>query len=355
MSFVPFDHPYLSALLGDESIAAFFSADADLAAMSRFELALSEAEAEYGVIERAAAQAIAQGLGQFQPDYSRLKQGTARDGVVIPELLRQMRQTIAAEFQSALHYGATSQDAIDTSLMLRLKSATAEIASRLAALILAIETLEARFGADNLMGHTRMQAAIPIKTRDRLASWKQPLQRIEQDLGAIATEGFPLQFGGAAGTLEKLGEKGAAVRADLAKRLGLKDLPQWQSQRDIILRIAGILATLSGTLGKIGQDVALLAQAGGDITIAGGGGSSAMPHKQNPVAAEILVTLARFNAVAISGLHHSMVHEQERSGQAWTLEWLLLPQITVATGAALNHALVLTSNITKLGQSDILD
>lgn len=91
---------------------------------------------------------------------------------------------------------------------------------------------------------------------------------------------------------------------------------------------------ISGSLGKFGQDVALLAEMGGEIQLTGGGGSSAMPHKQNPVGAETLVTLARFNAVQVAGLHQSLVHEQERSGAAWALEWLLLPQMVVATGAA---------------------
>lgn len=106
---------------------------------------------------------------------------------------------------------------------------------------------------------------------------------------------------------------------------------------------------ISGSLGKIGQDVALLAQAGDEIELAGGGGSSAMPHKQNPVAAETLVTLARFNAVQLSGIHQSLVHEQERSGAAWTLEWLLLPPMVVATAASLRHALQLVGSIKRLG------
>ena len=141
-----------------------------------------------------------------------------------------------------------------------------------------------------------------------------------------------MQFGGAAGTLEKLGDKGRAVRAALAAALGLGDAPQWQSQRDRIAELGGWLATITGALGKLGQDVALMAQAGGEIALAGGGSSSAMPHKANPVGAEVLVALARFNAAQLGGLHQAMVHEQERSGAAWTLEWLLLPPMLIATG-----------------------
>jgi 3-carboxy-cis,cis-muconate cycloisomerase len=107
------------------------------------------------------------------------------------------------------------------------------------------------------------------------------------------------------------------------------------------------------SLGKFGQDVALMAQAGDEIALTGGGGSSAMAHKQNPVAAETLVALARFNATQVSAIHHSMVHEQERSGASWTLEWLVLPQMAIATGAALRLSHELANKIERLGKADI--
>jgi 3-carboxy-cis,cis-muconate cycloisomerase len=160
---------------------------------------------------------------------------------------------------------------------------------------------------------------------------------------------FPLQFGGAAGTLDKLADKAGTVRATLAKNLGLSDLPQWQSQRAVIADLAHLLSLVTGSLGKFGQDIALLAQSGAEIALSGGGGSSAMPHKQNPVNAETLVSLARFNAVQLSGIHQSMVHEQERSGAAWTLEWMILPQMVIACGASLRLASTLAGQIKRLG------
>ncbi|MDX8489945.1 lyase family protein, partial [Mesorhizobium humile] len=138
-------------------------------------------------------------------------------------------------------------------------------------------------------------------------------------------------------------------RAALAAKLGLGDAPQWHSQRDALADFAGWLSLVTGSLGKFGQDVALMAQAGTDIELSGGGGSSAMPHKQNPVKAEALVALARFNASQLSGIYQTLVHEQERSGAAWTLEWLLLPQMVVATAAALRLAAELAGQIESLG------
>ena len=132
----------------------------------------------------------------------------------------------------------------------------------------------------------------------------------------------------------------AAALAGPVVILGLADVPQWHSQRDRIVSFAGLLSLITGALGKFGQDIALMARQGGEIVLSGGG-SSAIAREQDPVSAEALVTLARFNATALAGLHQSLVHEQERSGSAWTLEWMALPPMVVATGAALARGLSL--------------
>ena len=137
----------------------------------------------------------------------------------------------------------------------------------------------------------------------------------------------------------------------IAARLKLMDAEPWHSDRTLILNLAQGLALLTGTLGKIGQDVALLAQSERRaVRIAGAGGSSAMAHKQNPVAAELLVALARLNAGLLGTLAQSLVHENERSGAAWTLEWLILPQMAEAAGAALRHAEGLIANLEFTGR-----
>ena len=349
MSLTPFEHPYLGGLFGDADIAALFSAQADVAAMLRFEVALAEAQAATGVISNDTATSITAGIAAAKVDIEALRQGVAKDGVVIPELIRQLRAAVGGEAAAKVHFGATSQDVIDTSLMLRLKTAADILDARLSATLTALDEVTLRDGARQLMGHTRMQAAIPITVTDRLASWKQPLVRHSQRLVDFGIHGFALQFGGAAGSLEKFGDKGVALRAELARRLELRNMPQWHSQRDGIAEFGNILALITGSLGKIGQDIALMAQGGQEIRLSGGGGSSAMPHKQNPVVAETLVTLARFNAVQVSALHQSMVHEQERSGAAWMLEWLVLPQMVAATGNALASAHRLIGQIQSLG------
>ncbi|QXC49139.1 3-carboxy-cis,cis-muconate cycloisomerase [Agrobacterium salinitolerans] len=349
MSLSPFEHPFLSGLFGDSEVVELFSAKADIDAMVRFETGLAQAEGQAGIIPEEAAEEIVSRLSDFAADMTALRHGVAKDGVVVPELIRQMRASVGGKATDRVHFGATSQDVIDTSLMLRLKAATEIISARLGRLIDALGDLSSRDGHNPLTGYTRMQAAIGITVADRAASWTAPLERHLLRLKTFAQSGFALQFGGAAGTLEKLGGNAAAVRADLAKRLGLADRPQWQSQRDGIVEFANLLSLITGALGKFGQDIALMAELGAEVRLSGGGGSSAMPHKQNPVNAETLVTLARFNAVQISALHQSLVHEQERSGAGWMLEWLSLPQMVTATGASLLIAERLAEQIDRLG------
>ena len=280
-----------------------------------------------------------------------LKLAVASDGVVVPELIRQLREIIPEQYRASLHLGATSQDVIDTSLMIRLKPVMTRLDTGLSDIITTLGQLEKAFGNNGLMGHTRMQAAIPITVKDRIESWRSPLLRHRKRLDTLTLEFPVIQFGGAAGTLEKLGDKGPAVRKRMAALLGLRDIPQWHSQRDIIVEFADFLSLICGSLGKVGQDIALLAQGGEEIKLSGGGKSSAMPHKQNPVLAELLVALARYNATQVSGMHHALVHEQERSGAAWTLEWMILPSMVATTTTALRSATSLLGSIERLGSA----
>lgn len=346
MAIFAFEHPFLSGLLADDEAAAHLSAEADISAMLRFEAALARAEAKAGLAPAKAADRIAEICHSFQPDMDRLRASVATDSVVVPELVRQLRQAVGGDEAQHVHFGATSQDAIDTSLMLRLKVILPLLSDRIESLVHSLDDLDRVFGGRALMAYTRMQAAIPITASDRLHVWRDPLMRHRN---AAATLEFPLQFGGAAGSLDKLGSLGNQVRTDLARELGLSDRRQWHSQRDPVVEFGHWLSLVSGTLGKMGQDIALMAEIGGEIELAGGGTSSAMAHKQNPVAAEMLVTLARFNAVQVSGLNQALVHEQERSGAAWALEWLILPQMLMATASGLRLGQKLLAQIKRLG------
>jgi 3-carboxy-cis,cis-muconate cycloisomerase len=343
MSISIFDHPWLSALLGDEEVARHFGAEAELRTMLEFEVALAMAEAELGIIPMESAQAIAAAAIKFEPELQVLAAGTARDGVAVPEWIGQLRRAVGDPHGKHVHFGSTSQDVLDTGLILRLKPVLEILAARLNAFDLRLADLARDHGALPLMGRTRMQRALTITWADKIAAWRAPLTRDHKRLQELKPRLLVVQFGGPVGTLERFGDKGPSVAAALASRLDLA-IPagSWHNARDTLAELAGWLSLLTGSLGKIGQDVVLMAQNEiAEVTVRGGGRSSAMPHKENPVLAETLVALARFNATQLSGMHHALVHEQERSGTTWTLEWMLLPPMVVAAGAALMRGLTL--------------
>ena len=263
--------------------------------------------------------------------------------------MRQLRAQ-AGGGEGAIHTGATSQDVLDTALALTLRTVSDILTVRLKALDRSFAQLARDNGDAPLMGRTRMQAALPITVADRVQNWRQPLEAHIVALDALRPRVQRLQLGGAVGTRHGFGDDGDRIATHMADALGLASGPVWHTDRTAVAEYAGRLSLVTGTLGKFGQDIALMAQQGIDeVSLAGGGGSSAMPHKSNPVLAELLVTLARFNATQITGLHQALIHEQERSGAAWMLEWMILPQMTVPTARALSAAQDLVSSIMSIG------
>ncbi len=351
MSVSPFDHMWLSGLFRDEAMAAIWSSDATLKHMQRFESAWIEALQAVGLCHVGNANQIASQITDLTIDPAALRSGTARDGVPVPNLVAQLQ---AATRCPSIHMGATSQDVMDTALVLVLRDTSELISSRLNTLGEHLENLAIRFGDRHLMGRTRMQAATDITVNDRLRTWRTPLITQQQRLTQLRPSIEQVQIGGASGDRAVLGEHAERVIAHVAKALSIAPCDvTWHTMRGGIVDYSSTLSLTTGCVGKMGQDILLMSQQGIDeISLSGGGGSSAMKHKKNPVLAELLVTLARFNAVQLSGMHHSMVHEQERSGSAWMLEWMILPQMAMATGRALGAAIELCQQIESIGTND---
>lgn len=195
--------PLLAGLLGDPEIEALLDPGAELDAMAAFEIALAEAEAEHAVIPAEAAKAIAAALRGFRPDADAIRAQAAVDGVVVPELVRQLREAVGAPHAQQVHAGATSQDVIDTALILRLDAMLKIFGSRLTAIVARLNELDGEFGTRSLVGRTRMQAAIPIRVADRVGSWSAPLKRLLAQIGDLRPDLLVVQFGGAAGTLDR--------------------------------------------------------------------------------------------------------------------------------------------------------
>lgn len=349
MSASPFESPLLG-VFHDAETAAAFAPEATLARYGEVEAALTRALCAEGLVPQEAADAALAAIADFAPDLARLAAESRTDGLPIPSYLRQLKSA-AGEGAAALHVGATSQDIMDTAQALTLATINARFDERLARLCAALDALATRDGAAPLMARTRMQAALPIRVTDRIAAWRLPLARQRVRFDAVRRDVEAVSLSGPVGTGAAWGERAPALRMRVAAELGLADPgASWHAARDGIATYGAWLATTAGALGKIGMDIALMAQQGvGAATLAGGGGSSAMAHKSNPVGAEILVTLARYAGAQAELLQVAMVHEQERSGMAWSLEWLALPPLCQATGAALLTAGRLLADVERLG------
>ena len=329
-----------SALLSDPEVAALLDDAAQARAMVRVERALAVAEGRLGVIEPGVATAIEQRLSNFEPGLVGLARGTAEAGVPVPALVAQLRVAVGGEAAGFLHWGATSQDIVDTALILQLREALVLLEGRLAALTAALARLADAHRATVAVARTRFQQAVPTTFGLKAAAWLAPLLRHRARLAGLRSRLLVVQFGGAAGNLSALGAQGVAVMEALAAELDL-DCPAlpWHAQRDTLAELASWLALVTGSLGKLGLDLLLLAQSEvAEVREARGGGSSTMPQKANPVLSEALVTLARRNATLLAGMYQAMPHALERDGAAWQLEWAILPDMIETTGAALAHA-----------------
>lgn len=340
MSVSPFDSALLGDLFSDPEIAALFDDRAQIASMLLFESALAAAEARTGLIPQQSAVRIADVCRDFEPDPATLAGPTARAGVPVPALIKALKAEIGGEDARYVHFGATSQDVVDTALVLQLRDAIAIIRRRIRKLAKALSVHADTHRKTVMIGRTRSQQAVPTTFGLKAAGWLAPLVRIDHRIESLSSDLLRISFGGAAGTLASIGVKAADVESNLSEELDLPlaDMP-WHGQRDVLVDFASQLTALTGALGKMGQDLVLLAQSEiAEVQPGKGGGSSTMPHKSNPVQAEMLVTFARFNAGQLGTFAQSQIHEHERSGASWLLEWLTLPQIITATGAALAQA-----------------
>jgi 3-carboxy-cis,cis-muconate cycloisomerase len=329
-------------LWSDPEIGSFFAQDAEVEGFLRFEAALAKAQAECGLIRVEAAKSIADACESFRVDIERLRAGITRDGMIVPDLVGQLRETLPALHQESLHFRSTSQDVIDTINMMAFKSAAALISGRLNQIVAQLDRLDRTSGSVPQMARTRMQRALPLTLSARVSAWCAPLQRHLHRVAELESRVFVLQLGGPIGTEDSPWAK------SMADLLGL-GVParSWHTARDLPSELASWATMISGSLGKIGLDIAMMAQNEvGEVKIEGGGKSSAMHHKSNPVDAELLISIARYSACLVSGIHHAELHEQERSGSAWALEWMILPDLLEVTGAATLHCLNLLKRST---------
>ena len=287
----PLDSTIFKPLFTDEEVAVLLSDAAFVRALVRSKIALARAEASAGVIPAQAAEQIAKATAD-KVDIAALTQGTVRSGFPIIALVQELRKQVGPEAAPFIHWGATTQDIMDTACVLQLRSAIKILRARLGEIARHLSALAERHRDTVLAGRTHGQQALPITFGLKVASWIAPLVRHVERLVEMSPRLLVVQFGGAAGTLAALGDKGLRVTNELAKelKLGMPAMP-WHAQRDSFVEFAGWLSLVTGTLGKMAQDVILLAQTevgeAGESAEAGRGGSSTMPQKSNPITSEL--------------------------------------------------------------------
>jgi 3-carboxy-cis,cis-muconate cycloisomerase len=337
------DRGIFAPLFAGPAIAAVFSDHAHLQGMLDFEAALARAEAKTGVIPQAAVAPIVSACAAEAYDLAVLATAAAKAGNTAIPMVKMLTARVAesdGEAARYVHWGATSQDAMDTGLVLQLRQALALMEADLSRLSAALAVLAANHKQTPMVGRTWLQHALPVTFGLKAAGWLDAIERHRARLAELKPRLLVLQFGGAAGTLAALDDKGLQVAAALAEdlNLGLPAMP-WHGARDRVVELATMLALLTGSLGKMARDIALLMQT--DVGEAfepageGRGGSSTMPHKRNPVTAAVVLAAATRVPHLAGSLLSGMAQEHERGLGGWHAEWQVLPELVQLSAGAL--------------------
>ncbi|TDV34066.1 3-carboxy-cis,cis-muconate cycloisomerase [Paraburkholderia caballeronis] len=332
-------------ICGTEPMNNVWSSRSTLQRMLDVEAALARASAAHGVIPHAAVPAIVAACDADQLDAGGLARAAALGGNLAIPLVKQLTARVNERDPNAakyVHWGATSQDIIDTATVLQLRDALDLIERGLDDTCASLAMLAREHRTTPAIGRTWLQQALPITLGLKFAQWLDALLRHRERLSELRERALMLQFGGAAGTLASLRDEAQAVSASLAGELKLArpTLP-WHTQRDRIAEAASFFGMLIGTLGKIARDVSLQMQTEvGELAepaAAGKGGSSTMPHKRNPVGCAAVLTAATRAPGLVATVFAGMVQEHERALGGWQAEWDALPDLARLAGGALFH------------------
>jgi 3-carboxy-cis,cis-muconate cycloisomerase len=332
----------LDGLFRSEEVEKWLSDRTCLQAMLSFEAALAKAESHAGVIPKSAVQAISQQCKAPLFDLDALSRGAKSSGSTAIPVVKALTALVAknnAEAAGYVHWGATSQDVIDTGLILQLCGALTCIAADIDKLAHALAELATEHRSTVMVGRTWMQHASPTTFGAKVAGWLDAIDRHRARLRETQARCLVLQFGGAVGTHAALDGKGDEVAKYLAQelKLPLAEIP-WHSHRDRVAEIATTLGLLVGTLGKIASDISLLAQTEVaevfEPAEKGRGGSSTMPHKRNPVACAAVLSAATRVPGLVGTMLAAMPQEHERGLGGWHAEWETLPEVVSLAGGA---------------------
>jgi 3-carboxy-cis,cis-muconate cycloisomerase len=343
------DSPFFGASLTDARMREIFCARAFLRRCVETEVALARAQERLSVIPADAARDIAQAAESYSFDEERLARETEIVGYPILPIVEQLADA-AGKAGRYLHWGATTQDIMDTAAVLQVRAGIDLIETQLNEAMDALRDLADVHRDTPMAGRTHLQHALPVTFGYKAAVWLSALQRHEERLRQLRPRVLVVEFSGASGTLASLGEKGLAVQAEFASVLGLV-VPAitWHSARDGMAEAVQLLALISGSLAKLAFDISIMMTTElGEVSepyVRHRGASSTMPQKRNPISCELIIGAAKLVRQHAGLMLDAMVHDFERATGAWHLEWAAVPEAFGLTSGALRQAVFMLSGL----------
>ncbi|MDT7952549.1 MAG: 3-carboxy-cis,cis-muconate cycloisomerase [Acetobacteraceae bacterium] len=343
MSVNPADSPVFGTLYGSDGMRAIWDERAYFQRMLDVEAALARVQARLGIIPAEAAAAITAAARVENLDTAELAASVRNVGYPVVGLVKGLSRAAGEEAGRWTHWGATTQDIMDTATVLQLRDGLDLVRSELVAIAQALAAKADEHRHTVMAGRTHLQHALPTTFGLKVATWLMPIPDHIERLDQLRPRALRVEFGGAAGTLASLGDQGLAVLQGLAGELGLHEPPApWHVARDGLTEAVGLLGLVCGSLAKIATDMILLCQSEiGEVSepyVAGRGSSSTMPQKRNPIASEYVIAAQRGVQALVPLMQNAMNSDHERGTGPWQAELLVLPQAFVLTGGALLHA-----------------
>jgi 3-carboxy-cis,cis-muconate cycloisomerase len=330
----------LHRVFGDAEMEAVFAERATVAAWLRTEVELARSQAAVGDLDPRRAEAVAAACDVGSIDLGRLWEVSATVGYPILPLIRQVHDRLPEDARGVMHFGATTQDIMDTGLAIQLSEAHERLATLLEAFGEALAELAERHASTVLPGRTHGQQAVPITFGAKVATYLRQCERLRADLDASRRAACVLSLHGAAGTSAALGPRAPQVRVEMSRRLGLEaPAGPWHVARDGLATFGAVCGRMAAVCARFAREVIDLARTEiGEVAESGGhhrGASSTMPQKENPIDSEAVVGMAVTVTALVGSLYRAMEAGHERSAGEWQIEWHVIPQIAVLTAGAL--------------------